>query len=221
MMGSPEDEKGRYDEELRHEVILERPFAIGKYEVTFDEYDRFAEATKREKPANSGWGRGDRPVINVSWDDAVAYTEGLSEQTGEPYRLPTEAEWEYAARAGTDTAYWWGDDLGKNNANCYDCGSQWDKKSTAPVGSFEPNPWGLYDTAGNVWEWVRDWKGDYASGSVKNPTGPDEGDLRVLRGGSWFYDGGDLRSANRLAYAPGRRSAHFGLRPARGQAGNR
>jgi formylglycine-generating enzyme required for sulfatase activity len=233
MMGSPKDEKDRNNDELLHQVILEQPFAIGKYEVTFAEYDRFAEATGREKPDDKGWGRGNRPVINVSWEDAVAYTKWLSVQTGKPYRLPTEAEWEYAARAGTGTAYWWGNDLGKNNANCRNCGSRWDGQTTAPVGSFKPNAWGLYDTAGNVWEWAQDWKAGYDTGAVKTPTGPAVSGLRVLRGGSWFNDGRHVRSADRNAFAPGVRSVFprafppgerfdgFGFRLTQGQAGNR
>jgi hypothetical protein len=141
-------------------------FAMSRFEITFDEYDVFARATGRELPDDEGWGRGTRPVINVSWNDATAYAEWLSEQTGRTYRLPTEAEWKYAARAGTDSNYWWGDDIkegGEVWANCYDCGSQWDGKKTAPVGSFPANPFGLHDTLGNVFEWLQDcW--DYDCG---------------------------------------------------------
>jgi formylglycine-generating enzyme required for sulfatase activity len=144
-----------------HEVSVAR-FAIGRYEVTFAEYDQFAKATGRIKPDDEGWGRGKHPVINVTWYDAKAYTEWLTEQTGKQYSLPSEAQWEYAARAGTETKYWWGNEIGENRANCRNCGSQWDGSSTAPVGSFGPNPFGLYDTAGNVWEWISDsWHKDY------------------------------------------------------------
>ncbi|RMD68212.1 MAG: PEGA domain-containing protein, partial [Gammaproteobacteria bacterium] len=154
LMGSPFDEEGRdSDEGPQHRVSIARPFAIGRYEVTFEEYDRFCEATGRRRPDDNGWGRGKRPVINVSWHDAKAYARWLSKQTGKRYRLPSEAEWEYAARAGTSTRYWWGDRVGHGHANCDGCGSWWDGKETAPVGFFDPNPWGLYDTAGNVWEW--------------------------------------------------------------------
>ena len=118
-----------------HSVRIES-FELSKYEVTFEEYDAFTDATGRERADDEGWGRGRRPVINVSWDDAVAYTQWLSSQTGVSYRLPSEAEWEYAARAGSMTRYSWGNDIGRNRANCDGCGSQWDDRQTAPVGSF-------------------------------------------------------------------------------------
>ncbi|MBL8252248.1 MAG: SUMF1/EgtB/PvdO family nonheme iron enzyme, partial [Candidatus Competibacter sp.] len=152
-MGSPESEAGRGSDEKQHKVMVQR-FAIGQYEVTFDEYDRFCDATKRKKPSDKDWGRGRRPVINVSWADATAYANWLSAQTDQSYQLPTEAEWEYAARAGTKTAYWWGTSVRGKRANCNGCGSQWDNQKTALVGSFAANPWGLYDTVGNVWEWT-------------------------------------------------------------------
>ena len=125
---------GGEDEQPVHEVCLEG-FAIGVHEATFADYDRFAAATGRDKPDDEGWGRGERPVINVSWRDANAYAEWLSAQTGEQYRLPTEAEWEYAARAGRETRYWWGNEIGRNRANCDGCGSRWDNDRTAPAGS--------------------------------------------------------------------------------------
>ena len=135
-------------------------FELSKYEVTFEQYDRFTAATGPEAGGDEGWGRGRRPVMNVSWEDAVAYVRWLSGQTGERYRLPSEAEWEYAARAGSVTAYSWGNEIGRNRANCHGCGSQWDNRQTAPVGSFGPNGWGLHDMHGNVWEWVQDcWNG--------------------------------------------------------------
>ncbi|HIE02320.1 MAG TPA: hypothetical protein EYP59_18900, partial [Thiotrichaceae bacterium] len=147
---------GDSDEKPVHWVSVKK-FAMGRYELTFAEYDKFATATSRKKPSDEGWGRGNRPVINVSWLDVTAYAEWLSTQTGQHYRLPTEAQWEYAARAGTKTKYWWGNDLGKNRAACDGCGAKWGwdaKHMTAPVGSFAANPFGLYDTAGNVWEWT-------------------------------------------------------------------
>ena len=143
------------------EVTFDKPFAVGKYEVTFDDYDRFVRATERnlsytDEADDANWGRGSRPVINVSWYDAQDYATWLSSETGVHYRLLSEAEWEYAARAGTETKYSWGNDIGTNRANCnvYVCGDQWGV--TAPVGSFPPNPWGLHDVHGNVWEWVED-----------------------------------------------------------------
>jgi len=143
-------------------------FALSVHEVTFDQWDACVEAGgclrggEAHVPSSEGWGRGDRPVINVSWLDARSYVSWLSRATGWEYRLPSEAEWEYAARAGTETRYWWGDSLYDNEGNCNGCGSQWDGQQTAPVGSFEPNPWGLYDIHGNVAEWTADcWHDDY------------------------------------------------------------
>ena len=146
-MGSPDSEEDRYTNESPHHEVTVPSFAMGQYAVTFDEYEDFCEAAKRDRPNDENWGRDTRPVINVNWDDAIAYTEWLSKETGKRYRLPSESEWEYAARAGTTTRYWWGDDIGKNHANCRYSGSQWSDIQTAPVGSFEPNPFDLYDTA--------------------------------------------------------------------------
>jgi formylglycine-generating enzyme required for sulfatase activity len=205
---------GYSDEKPVHRVSITQPFAMGRYEVTFAEYDKFAEATGREKPSDRGWGRGNRPVINVSWHDAVAYAEWLSEQTGKKYRLPTEAEWEYAARGGTSTKYWWGNNIGKNRANCRGCGSRWDGKSTAPVGSFAPNPFGLYDTAGNVWEWCADsWHGSYKGAPTDGRvwSGGDES-YRVLRGGSWFNIPRSARTADRVRYTSDERNDFYGFR---------
>jgi len=154
LMGPPEHEEGRESNERQHEVVIEKPFFIGKYEVTFDQYDLFALTEGRRIPDDSDWGRGQRPVINVSWGDALEYAQWLSKKTGKKYRLPTEAEWEYAARGGAQTPYWWGAEIGNGNANCYRCGSGWDGRSTAPVGSFKANGFGLHDTAGNVLEWT-------------------------------------------------------------------
>ncbi len=197
-----DSEDGNSNEQPIHEVTIGYAFEIGKYEVTFDEYDAFAKATHRKFPSDEIWGRGIRPVINVSFDDAQAYVQWLSLKTGKKYRLPTEAEWEYAARASTETHYWWGDDIGSNNANCYDCGSQWDSRQTAPVGSFKANTYGLYDTAGNVYEWVLDcWHESYhgAPGDGSAWLDANGGDCtrRVIRGGSWGIDPLDLRSADR------------------------
>ena len=183
-------------------VRMQKPFAIGRYEVTFDEYDQFATVSKRKLPDDKGWGRGRRPVINVSWQDAVEYTKWLSEQTSKRYRLPTEAEWEYAARGGKETAYWWGKKLVKGMANCDGCGSQWDSKQTGPAGSFKPNPFGLYDTAGNVWEWVEDcYHGNYngapEDGSAWGEIGGGECGRRVTRGGSWGNIPEGLLTSNR------------------------
>jgi formylglycine-generating enzyme required for sulfatase activity len=171
-----------------HTVSI-RPFAIGKFEVTFEEYDAFATATGGRLPNDGGFGRGKQPVIDVSWHDAIGYAEWLSGETGKHYRLPTEAEWEYAARAGTETLYWWGTELGSNRANCRFCGSKWDKKKAAPVGSFAANPFGLHDTAGNATEWVQDcWHGNYegapTDGSARLASDGGVCANRVFRGGS-------------------------------------
>ena len=183
---------------------LGRPFAVGVYEVTFMEWDACVSGggCGGHRPNDRGWGRGNRPAINVSWHDAQAYVKWLSRKTGEEYRLLSGAEWEYVARAGTTTAYWWGDDVGRNRANCFGCGSRWDNKQTAPVGSFQANPFGLHDVHGNVWEWTEDcWEGDCTR--------------RVLRGGSWYNEPRLLRSAFRLRYTSGSRNNLAGFRVAR------
>ena len=178
-------------------------FAVGVYEVTFGEWDACVsgDGCGGYWPHDEGWGRGKRPVLNVSWNDAQAYVRWLSRETGEAYRLLSEAEWEYVARAGTTTKYWWGNDIGRSRANCFGCGSRWDNRRTAPVGSFPANLFGLYDVHGNVWEWVEDcFEGDCSS--------------RVLRGGSWSSYPAFLRSANRLGYPTGIRSKLAGFRVA-------
>jgi formylglycine-generating enzyme required for sulfatase activity len=220
LMGAKEDEpNSQPNEKPQREVTMEL-FWIGKYEVTFDEYDLFANVTGRGRVGDQGWGRGKRPVINVSWEDAVAYAKWLSNETGRNYCLPTEAEWEYAARAETTTRYWWGDELGRNRANCTDCGSKWNGNQTAPVGSFEANPFGLHDTAGNVWEWTCSEYRDPYDGSERR-CASGGGGRRVLRGGSWVDFGRVLRSAYRHAFSdPDFRIGFFGFRLARGQTGS-
>ena len=192
---------GYSDEKPVHAVTINYSIAMSRHEVTFADYDRFARATKRALPDDWGWGRGTRPVILVSWKDAKAYAAWLSKQTGKRYRLPTEAEWEYAARAGTGTKYSWGNSAGKNQANCKDCGSRWDNKKTAPVGSFAGNAFGLYDMHGNVWEWVEDchitgYASAPANGSART-TKCDKGTYRVCRGGSLLDSHARIRSSSR------------------------
>ena len=165
-----------------------KSFYIGVTEVTFNQYDLFCTEIKRDKPSDNGNGRNNRPVINVSYHDAIAFTKWLSEKSGQTYRLPSEAEWEYAARGGKNTPFWWGSKLGKGNANCRDCGSQWDGTSTASVGSFGANNYGIYDTVGNVYEWVLDsWYPDYKNapknGSARLDPNASE---YVSRGGSYL-----------------------------------
>jgi formylglycine-generating enzyme required for sulfatase activity len=160
----------------------------------------------------------DCPVESVSWDDAQEFARRLSQRTGQNYRLPSEAEWEYAARAGSQTAYHWGDQIGTGNANCGSCGSRWDGKGTAPVGKFAPNALGLHDMHGNVLEWVRDvWHGDYsgAPGSGAAWTTGGDQSRRVLRGGSWHGSPENLRSASRVRGTPGFRDIGVGFRIAR------
>lgn len=201
-----------------HRVTIEYPFAVGKYEVTFDEWDACVAAGGcSHQPNDEGWGRGTRPVIDVSWEDAQEYVTWLSGETGKPYRLLSEAEWEYVARAGTTTRYWWGNKIGTNNANCDGCGSQWDDKSTAPVGSFTANAFGVFDTAGNVWEWVKDcWNDDY-KGAPTDGRAWTSGDCtrRVWRGGSWDLFPENVRPAFRFRYYPGDRFNYHGFRIAR------
>jgi formylglycine-generating enzyme required for sulfatase activity len=216
MMGSPEEEEGGYkDEPPRHLVRIDRRLAIARYPVTFAEYDQFCEATRQEKPDDKGWGRGRRPVINVSWRDAQAYVAWLSQQTGRTYRLPSEAEWEYACRAGTTGRYSFGDAITPRDANYAHSGLG----RTSEVGTYPANPWGLYDMHGNVWEWVEDdWHENYqgapGDGSPWNAEGGNPR-LCVLRGGSWIKDPWVCRSACRHRLDTNYRFSFVGIRVAR------
>ncbi|MFO1100080.1 MAG: SUMF1/EgtB/PvdO family nonheme iron enzyme [Xanthobacteraceae bacterium] len=195
MMGSPPTEKGRMpDEDPQHKVTIGRPFAVSKYDVTFNDWDACVSVGGCPREGRAGdvdWGRDTRPVIYVSWDDAQQYVAWLSKMTGKPYRLLSDAEFEYAARAGTQTAYPWGDDIGENNANCVGCGSQWTGSAgtwqTAPVGSFAANRFGLYDMVGNVWKWVQDCYHPNYNGAPTDGSTWTGGDCtaRVVRGGFW------------------------------------
>jgi formylglycine-generating enzyme required for sulfatase activity/CRP-like cAMP-binding protein/chromosome segregation ATPase len=205
-----------YDESPRHKVTL-AGFSISKYEVTFAEYDRFARATGRRLPYDESWGRGSRPVVNVSWQDAVAYTEWLSRQSGKSYRLPTEAEWEYAVRAGGVSRHWWDDEEEGVYANCFNCGSKWDNRQTSPVGSFPANRFGLHDMAGNVQEWTQDcYQTGYADAS---PDGRalliPECTQRSVRGGGYTSPLDTLRSARRGQYDQDTRLDNIGFRVVR------
>jgi formylglycine-generating enzyme required for sulfatase activity len=213
-IGSPTTEEGRDNQEgPQHKVMIVAPFAVSKFDVTFADWDACVSVGGCPLVSDSGFGGGTRPVINVNWDDAQQYVAWFSKMTGRPYRLLTEAEWEYAARAGSTTTYYWGDKIGKGNANCADCGSQWDNRQTSPVGSFKPNAFGLYDMAGNVWQWVQDcyhvnYEGAPTNGSAWT-SGDCFGSYRSGRGGSWGNLPQLLRSAAR-----GRadsRSRHFGI----------
>ena len=163
---------------------------------------------------DQAWGRGNRPVINVSWLEAQAYVDWLSAQTGQPYRLPSDAEWEYAHRAGATTRFPWGDDSGQARANCEGCGSIWDGDKSAPRGRFEANAFGLYDTAGNVFEWVADCFTDRFSSAPADGSPVDKPGCgkRVIRGGAWSFPPHEIRSANRWRDFPSRRSDDTGFR---------
>jgi len=199
-----------------HEVVIDHAFALSRFEVTFAEYDQFAEETGRSLPNDGGWGRGNQPVINVSWQDAKAYVNWLAAQSGQPYRLPTEAEWEYVARAGTTSRYWWGDELGPRMAVCDGCGTEWDGRHPAPVGSFPANPWGIHDLNGNVDEWVEDcYTGTY-DGVPTDGSASTNGNCshRVMRGGSWFEIPRLIRSASRYRHPPDTSRNSWGFRVA-------
>ena len=205
MMGSPEDEKGRDDDEgPRHKVIISRPFYIGVYEVTQKQYEKVMGKNPSEYKGSY------RPVEEVSWNDAKKFCEKLSEMEGNrTYRLPTEAEWEYACRAGTKTAYYWGDEM--DGEYCwYDENSN----NTDPVGTRKPNKWGLYDMSGNVWEWCEDWysNSEYPSFERRDPKGPSSGSRRVNRGGGWRTSPGNCRSANRSNLTPRNTPGALGFR---------
>lgn len=186
------------DEQPVRTVRMNRPIAIGRYEATVEEYGRFASLSGAARPNDKGWGGGGRPLMKVSWNGARAYAERLSGETGKTCRLPTEAEWEYAARAGIKTSYSRGNDIGHNRANCDGSGGAWDNKQTAPVGGFGAGPSGLRDMHGHVWEWLEDCSHNDrdAPANVRARTSGDC-EYRVLRGGPWNDGPRPLRSANR------------------------
>lgn len=206
-MGSP-DGVGFADERPRHEVYLDA-FYMDTHEVTFDEYDAFCAATSIAAPSDAGWGRGTRPVIYINWSEAKAYCEWAGK------RLPTEAEWEKAARGGTDTRWHFGDE--ETSLGVYAWYHDNSGNMTHPVGEKLPNQYGLYDMHGNVFEWVLDWYdgGYYAVSPSSNPPGPASGTYRVLRGGSWDDFAFNARSAVRNMGFPDYRSIHYGCRCAR------
>jgi formylglycine-generating enzyme required for sulfatase activity len=223
-MGSGKAEKGRQkSEEPQHEVTVSTPLAIGKYEVTFDEWEACAleGGCSNYRPQDGGWGRGRRPVIYVSYEDAKAYVEWLRQKTGKPYRLLAEAEWEFAARGGTSTPYAAGETLAPTQAN-FDASSGAGrgpveyKGTTLEVGTFPPNPYGLYDMEGNVFEWVEDcWNPTHAG--APSDASPRGGDCarRVAKGGAWYYEADFARAAARMSFPKGSRLNVIGFRVAR------
>ena len=211
-MGSPTSEEGRYDDETQHKVTLTKGFWMLETEVTQKQW----KAVMGNNP--SSFKGDDLPVECVSWNDCQEFCKKCT-QLGLSVQLPTESQWEYACRAGSTTAYFWGNALNGDKANCdgnYPCGTEITGKyigKTTPVGSYQPNAWGLYDMHGNVWEWCQDWYAkDYPSESVTDPTGPSSGSDRVDRGGCWSHDARRCRSAIRGYCGPGYRGIVLGFR---------
>jgi formylglycine-generating enzyme required for sulfatase activity len=212
-------------ETRQHKVTISEPFAAGRFAVTFSEWDACVAdgGCGGYRPADRGWGRDDRPVINVSWYDAKAYVQWLSDKTGKSYRLLSEAEREYVTRAGTNTPFWWGSSISVSQANyngdyTYAGSAKGEyRQKTLPVKSFQPNPWGLYQVHGNVWEWVEDCWEDSYNGTPDDGSVRTTGDCasRVPRGGSWLNHPRDLRAARRLRLDTGYRLYNVGFRVAR------
>ena len=168
-------------------VTIPKPFALGRTEVSFDQWQACVDDGACRGPLDDHeWGKGKRPAINMTWDEANAFAAWVGKRSGLVCRLPSEAEWEYAARAGTRTAFWWGNATGNGNANCRDCAGDKDHPyGSKPVASFKPNPWGLYDMNGNVWEWTTDcWTPSHSTLSTEDPKTCRD---RVIKGGSWYY----------------------------------
>jgi formylglycine-generating enzyme required for sulfatase activity len=207
MMGSAVG-KGNSDEHPQHKVWV-GAFYMDKYLATFDEYDKFCEKTGRDPAQDNGWGRGKNPVVNIKWSDADAFCRWAGK------RLPTEAEWEKAARGGSDSDYFFGDDAAQLKDYAWFADNSGDR--VQPVGQKQPNPYGLYDIVGNVWEWVNDWYGQtyYDESPAQNPTGPTSGEYRVLRGGSWNINADYLESAHRGMDEPDHQDTSDGCRCAR------
>jgi formylglycine-generating enzyme required for sulfatase activity len=220
-MGSPETEKGPLQsqaERPQHKVTIAKPFAVGRTHVTFAEWDICVAAGACPKASDNGWGRDDRPVITVSWDDAKTYVAWLSRLTGKDYRLLSEAEWEYSARAGNQGRWSFGDDV--EQLPDYVWFRENSEGKTQPVAKKKPNAFGLYDMHGNVFQWVEDpWHKYYdlapSDGSVWSQGGDDNASYRVVRGGSWNHIPQDLRSACRTAYFTVFRSMILGFRVGR------
>lgn len=201
------------DESPRHEVNV-KTFAMSIKEVTYGEYDVFAKATGRRRPNSQGLDRETHPVSDVSWDDALAYANWLSKQTGQKYRLPSEAEWEYAARGGQSSSYWWGVRKGTGNAHCFDCETELNTGKPAKVGSYKPNQFGLYDTAGNLYEWVHDCYHKNYVGAPDDGSVWEGGDcsVRVVRGGAYRSPASSMRVENRETFPSNKGQYNVGIR---------
>jgi len=212
---------GSSDEKPIHRVMIATSFAIGQYEVTWAQYQPCIDAGVCSSDGDKGRGKGNRPVISVNWNDAQTYAKWLSKKTGKQYRLPSESEWEYAARAGSTTKYSWGSDIGCNRAQ-YDggIGSACSNYKSTSVGSFKTNAFGLYDMHGNVWEWVQDcYRRSYNGAPSNGKEWPSSTwcPERVLRGGSWFNGPNGLRSANRAEETASKRNVLYGFRLVKGR----
>ena len=206
----------RAEERPRREVTV-AAFALGKYEVTVAQYERFARDTGRKMPQLGAHDAQKVPISQVTWDDAYAYTVWLSRQTGKRYRLPSEAEWEYAASAGVPSAYWWGNEVGAEFAHCFDCGTGLDPRRATEIGRFAANPFGLHDTAGNVAEWVHEcWHANYRDAPVDASVW-EGGDcsLRVVRGGGFDSPSPSIRPRARAGVPATRPRDAVGFRVAR------
>ncbi len=216
MMGSPSDEPHRDSSEKLHQVIITKPFYLQSTEVTLKQW----RSLMGKRLFGRRWGSGNLPVTRVSWYDCIKFIKKLNRLNEGFYRLPTEAEWEYACRAGTRTPFSWGEEIdctrarygGTETCKEYLESRGIDPDGPAPVKSYAPNKWGLYDMHGNVWEWCQDWYGPYPDGTVVDPRGPDKGNMKVRRGGSWFKWGYSCRSANRAYAHPASRFHTTGFR---------
>jgi formylglycine-generating enzyme required for sulfatase activity len=223
-MGSPIEEEGADDDEAQHQVTISKDYYLGVTEVTQGQYEkvmgtnpsRFQKQVIRKSDSSM------YPVEKVLWEDAVEFCKKLSDLpeekvAGRVYRLPTDAEWEYACRAGSNTAYSFGE--GSKSLGDYAWFGGNSNNQTHPVGEKKANAWGLYDMHGNVWEWCTDWYGKYPKGAVSDPVGPREGSYRVLRGGGWGTAAANCRSADRCMFLPSRRFSIFGFRVALSSSG--
>ncbi len=212
VMGSPEEEKGVKRDETQHKVTLTRGFYMSVHTVTQEQW----QAVMGNTPSYFK-GEKNLPVEQVSWDDCQAFIKKLRETDKKPFRLPTEAEWEYACRAGTTTPFHFGETISTDQANyngdTYANGKAGvNRGKTTPVGSFPANAWGLHDMHGNVFQWCQDWKGGYPPNDVVDPPGPDAGNARIVRGGSWFFSPESCRSGSRDFAAPDLRAWWLGFR---------